>query len=259
MSAPLRPHGLQPLAGGKRADRVFEQLRTRILAGDFASGERLPNERELAEALGVNRASVREALKRLEFLELVEVRHGQGTFVCEPSSSSSLQLVESLLRDAASVTPELMRQLLEFRRDVTVRVVELAARNHTAEQLERARAILERERSEGADPAKALALDLELNRMLGEATGNLLYQLVSNLFTKLVQRLGPLYYNEGRDHARSHQNHERLLDALAARDEAAAREIVEQMLGYSERAITRQVERLSAEGLIGPGSRDSAA
>jgi GntR family transcriptional repressor for pyruvate dehydrogenase complex len=250
---------LEPLGAGNRVDGVFEQLRSRILAGDFPSGERLPNERELAEALGVNRASLREALKRLEFLELVEVRHGQGTFVREPSASSSLQLVETLLRDAATVTPELLRQLLEFRRDVTLRVVELAALNHTGDQLERARLLLERERGAAGDPAQALTLDLELNRLLGEATGNLLYQLVSNLFTKLVQRLGPLYYNEGRDHRRSHVIHERLLDAIAARNAAGARGIVGEMLRYSEQAITAEVQRLDAAGVIGPGSRESAA
>ncbi len=250
---------LEPLATGNRVDRVFEQLRSKILAGEFPSGERLPNERELAEALGVNRASLREALKRLEFLELVEVRHGQGTFVREPSASSSLQLVETLLRDAASVTPELMRQLLEFRRDVTLRVVELAALNHTPDQLERARALLERELAAGDDPERALSLDLELNRLLGEATGNLLYQLVSNLFTKLVQRLGPLYYNAQRDSERSHETHALLLDAIAARDAEAARSIVERMLRYSEDAINAKVASLAAEGLIGPGSRESAA
>ena len=57
---------LEPLGTGNRVDGVFEQLRSRILAGDFPSGERLPNERELAAARGVNRASVREAVKRLE-------------------------------------------------------------------------------------------------------------------------------------------------------------------------------------------------
>lgn len=250
---------LEPLAAGRRSDGVFEQLRSRILTGDLPSGQRLPTERELAEALGVNRASLREALKRLEFLELVEVRHGQGTFVREPSASSALQLVETLLRDAATVTPELMRQLLEFRRDVTLRVVELAAENHTGEQLERARKILERERAAGEDPMKALGVDLELNRLLGEATGNLLYQLVSNLFTKLVERLGPLYYNERRDHARSHETHEQLLEAIAARDGEGARAIVDRMLRYSEAAITQEVERLADEGLIGPDSRESAA
>ena len=68
---------LEPLDSVRRADGVFEQLRSRILSGAFPAGERLPNERDLAAALRVNRGSVREAVKRLEFLELVErIRRG---------------------------------------------------------------------------------------------------------------------------------------------------------------------------------------
>jgi DNA-binding FadR family transcriptional regulator len=93
----------------------------------------------------VNRASVREAVKRLEFLELVDVQHGQGTFVRPLEGSSSLQLIEWLLRDPRTVTPAFMRQLLAFRRDVTLRVVELAALHRSEVQLARAHALLARE------------------------------------------------------------------------------------------------------------------
>jgi GntR family transcriptional repressor for pyruvate dehydrogenase complex len=245
---------LQPLASARRADLVFEQLRGRILSGELGAGGRLPNERDLAQALGVNRASVREALKRLEFLELVDVVHGQGTFVRPFGDSSSLQLIESLLREARTVTPALMRQLLEFRRDVTLRVVELAALRRSEVQLERARAILAEEREVGADPERALALDLEWNRLLGEATGNLMYQLASNLFTKLVAQLGPLYYNRGRDWRRSQETHEELLAAIEEQDAAGARRVLERMLDYSEKAILAEVEHLAASGLIGPAA-----
>jgi GntR family transcriptional regulator, transcriptional repressor for pyruvate dehydrogenase complex len=245
---------LQPLGSGRRADRVFEQLRGRILSGQLDAGARLPNERELASALGVNRASVREAVKRLEFLELVDVVHGQGTFVRPFGGSSSLQLIDSLLRDPRTVTPALMGQLLEFRRDVTLRVIELAALRRSEAQLERARALLTAELAAGDDPTRALAIDLEWNKLLGEATGNLLYQLVSNLFSKLIGQLGPIYYTRARNWHRSHQTHAELLAAVEARDPAAARRVLGEMLEYSETAIRAEVDRLSAAGLIGPAA-----
>ena len=248
---------LEPLGSSRRADEVFERLRSRILSGVFEPGEQLPGERELAEALGVNRASVREALKRLEFLELVEVVHGQGTFVRELGGSSALQLIETLLRDRRTVSRDLMEQILEFRRDVTLRVVELAARNRSVEQLERARSLLEREASEGGDPKSALEIDIEMNALLGEATGNLLYQFVTNLFTKLIRRLGPLYFNEQRHSRRSWETHRQLLEALEHGDAAEARRIIEVMLGYSEAAILREIEQLQASGLIGPDAERS--
>jgi DNA-binding FadR family transcriptional regulator len=145
-----------------------------------------------------------------------------------------------------------MAQILEFRRDNTLRVVELAARNRSSEQLERARALLKREESEGSDPKCALEIDIEMNALLGEASGNLLYQFVTNLFTKLIRRLGPLYFNEQRHAGRSWETHRQLLEALERGDAAEARSIVGVMLGYSEAAILREIEQLQAGGLIGP-------
>jgi GntR family transcriptional repressor for pyruvate dehydrogenase complex len=249
---------LEPVGGEKRVDRVFEQLRSQIVSGAIAAGSQLPNERDLAETLGVNRASVREALKRLEFLELVEVRHGQGTFVQDLSGSSALQVVEAILRDPAVVTRDLLEQLLLFRRHVTLHVIDLAARNRNDEQLARARALFEDELASGRDPKRALEIDLRWNALLGEATGNLMYQLVTNLFTKLVARLGPLYYNEERDHQRSAENHRAMLAAIERRDAATAVRLVEEMLRYSEERILDQVDRLEAAGLIGPAARDRA-
>ena len=243
----------------RRSDGVFQQLRSRILGGALARGERLPNERNLADTFEVNRTSVREAVKRLEYLGLVEVRHGHGTFVKGVWESSSLEVIEALLRDPRTVTLDLLRQILEFRRHITIQVVELAARNHSDEQLERARLLLSKEQDEGTDPARALTLDVELNRLLGEATGNLMYQLVSNLFTKLLHRLGPFYYNESRDFSRSLETHRQLLDAIEARDPGGARRVLEQMLDYSESAIIGEIERLEAEGRIGPQTRPAPA
>ena len=250
---------LKPLASTRRVDGVLERLRSLILTGSYPPGARLPNERDLAGALGVNRSSVREALRWLEFLELIEVRHGQGSFVRDISGSSALQLIEALLRDRRTVTTDLLRQILEFRRHITVHVVELAARNRTPELIERARALLAGEAQAGSDPEAALELDVQMNTLLGEATGNLMYQFLTNLFTKLIRRLGPLYYNDRRDHSRSLETHHQVLDALESGDAAEARRILEIMLSYSEAAILAELERLEAQGLIGPDAPEETS
>ncbi len=246
---------LEPLTPSRRVDGVFEQLRSQILSGAIPSGSRLPNERDLAETLGVNRASVREALRRLEFLELVEVRHGQGAFVQPLTESSSLQVIDAILLDPAVVTRELLVQILEFRRHITLSVVELAARNRTEEQLARARALLEQEQAEGADPKRALEIDLQWNALIGESTANLMYRLLTNLFTKLVARLGPLYYNEDRDHRRSMENHRAMLASIERHDAEGACSLVEEMLRYSEERILEAAERLEDAGVIGGAAR----
>src|SRR5438067_3426093 len=72
-----------PLSRTSVPDQVFAQLREAILLGRYRPGERLPPQRALAAELEVNMASVREALKRLEQLRLVEVRHGDATRVLD--------------------------------------------------------------------------------------------------------------------------------------------------------------------------------
>ena len=249
---------LEPLGNVRRAEGVFEQIRSRIFSGAYPAGSRLPNERDLASALHVNRASLREALKRLEYLELVEVRHGQGTFVRDVAGSSALQVIETLLHDPRTVTCDLLRQLLAFRRHVVLHVVELAASHRTEAHLDHARALLAAEERDGHDPDRALEIDLEMNALLGDASCNLMYQLVTNLFTKLVRRLGPLYYNAQRDHRRSLEAHRALLAALEHRAAADARRILEVILVYSEEKILREAERLQAASMIGPGAANTA-
>ena len=250
---------LERLATPRRVEGIVERLRSLILTGAYSPGGRLPNERDLAAALGVNRGSVREALQQLEFLELIEVRHGQGSFVREISGSSALQLVEALLRDRRTVTRDLLAQILEFRRHITIHVVEMAALHRTPQLLERARRLLAEEDRVGSDPAQALEVDVEMNVLLGQATGNLMYQFLSNLFAKLIRRLGPLYYNDRRDHARSLRTHRALLAALEAGDPGRARHVLEEMLRYSEESILAQAEQLEAEALIGPNAREDAS
>jgi DNA-binding FadR family transcriptional regulator len=173
--------------------------------------------------------------------------------------SSALQLIEAILCDRSLVTTELLRQLLEFRRHITAQVVELAARNHSEDQLARARALVERESMAGANPRTALEIDIQMNLLLGEATGNLMYQLLCNMFTRLLEHLGPIYFNERRSHVRSFETHRELLDALERRDPQAARETLETMLEYSEESILSHAERLEAEGIIGPRAREAGS
>ena len=98
-----------------------------------------------------------------------------------------------------------------------------------------------------------------MNTLLGEATGNLMYQFLINLFTKLLKQLGPLYYNERRNFQLSLRTHRALLAALEAGDPPAARRVLEEMFDYSEAAILSEARRLEAAGLIGPTAREASA
>ncbi|MEA2291727.1 MAG: hypothetical protein QOF17_747, partial [Solirubrobacteraceae bacterium] len=90
-----------PLRIAQRYEQVVQRLRADIAAGRLAAGERLPSERELARALGVGRASVREALGVLGNLGLVETRPGSGSFVAADAGARLAGATAELPHDAS--------------------------------------------------------------------------------------------------------------------------------------------------------------
>src|SRR2546426_11618877 len=97
---------LRPVGKQRVAEEIVEQLRSPILKGSFAPGDKLPPERKLAEELGVNRASLREAIKKLEHIGLVKTRQGEGTRVLDWMQTASLELVRHLVERGS---PEILR------------------------------------------------------------------------------------------------------------------------------------------------------
>src|SRR5512147_1770870 len=97
MARTTRQPKLTPIPRKSLSDAVFEQLRDQIVNGQMQPGSPLPAERILCEALGVNRSSVREGLRRLQQAGLVAVRHGGASQVLDYHGSAGLDLLESLL------------------------------------------------------------------------------------------------------------------------------------------------------------------
>ena len=101
-------------------DEVVAQIRRKILDGSFAPGERLPAEREIASSLRVNRSSIREALKKLEQLRLVEIQRGSGARVRD-AEHASFEIVSSLIAEgaeseAAGVLEKLLGETIKSQR-----------------------------------------------------------------------------------------------------------------------------------------------
>src|SRR5512134_275716 len=118
---------LKPVEKQRVAEEIVEQLRSLILTGQSPPGAKLPPERELSKKLGVNRASLREALKKLEHLGLVRIRQGDGTRVQNFMETGGIELVSYLLPLAPTSHPDLIRDTLEFRRIFGREVSRLAA------------------------------------------------------------------------------------------------------------------------------------
>ncbi|OBI33234.1 FadR/GntR family transcriptional regulator [Mycolicibacter sinensis] len=108
-------------------EHVFEQIMSDVLSGEMAPGEVLPNERRLAEVLGVSRPAVREALSRLNAAGLVEIRHGDATTVRDYRRHAGLDLLPRLVLRGDAPDLAVVRSIMEARLHNGPKVAELAA------------------------------------------------------------------------------------------------------------------------------------
>lgn len=174
-------------AATKRAlvsDQVFERLSAQILAGHYAPGEKLPTQRALAADIGVNMASVREAVKRLEQLNLVEVRHGDAMRVSDWRTDGGLDVAAHLLFAAGGVDRSMMAALLEARRLMLTEAARLAAERRSDDQAAELDALAGRI-ADTSDAAAAQMLDLAFMTELVDASGNVVFVLILNTVRRI--------------------------------------------------------------------------
>jgi GntR family transcriptional repressor for pyruvate dehydrogenase complex len=218
------------------SDQVFRILSEQILGGRYEPGEKLPTQRALAADLGVNMASIREAVKRLEQLQLVEVRHGDAMRVRDWREEGGLDVVAHLLFRAGAADTETLAALLEARRLMLQEAARLAAERRSDAQAGRLRATAEAIAS--ADGAEAVQiLDFAFMTELVEASGNVVFRLILNN----VRRL---YFEHAESFAALASGPDLLIplyaraaEAVSAGDTATAAATVGELAGEQERRL----------------------
>jgi GntR family transcriptional repressor for pyruvate dehydrogenase complex len=149
--------------------QVARQLLAYLLeSGQARVGQKLPAERELVEIFGVGRSSVREALKSLSLLGLLEIRQGDGTYVRSPSSDLLPQVIEWGLMLSEHKTAE----MLEARRVIEVAAAELAAVRRTESELAVLQAHLEGMRENIKSPPGWVEHDVQFHLAIARAAHN---------------------------------------------------------------------------------------
>ncbi|NUS95709.1 MAG: FadR family transcriptional regulator [Nocardia sp.] len=118
---------LKRIARRSVPDEIYDQLVDDVLTGELAPGSALPAERQLAEALGVSRPTVREAVQRLARAGLVEIRQGGSTMVRDPRRSGGLELLPRLILRGGRLDHSVVRSILETRASLGREVAGLAA------------------------------------------------------------------------------------------------------------------------------------
>ncbi|HEY8080348.1 MAG TPA: GntR family transcriptional regulator [Labilithrix sp.] len=217
---------LAPVARSSVVDAVADRLRNEILAGRVAAGSRLPSERELSLALGVNRLTLRAALARLEAMGLVSTRHGSGTEVAswrERAGLEALAMVLSSLQTGEPAWVELLTSLLEVRRILVSEAIALAAVRHTEEDLAQMRAIAKDLATRIHDPLAFAKGDLMFQRAVIRATRNVGLELMLNSFVRFPEELPDLVAQLYDRRDESIALYDAVIELVKAGDGAAAR------------------------------------
>jgi GntR family transcriptional repressor for pyruvate dehydrogenase complex len=211
---------VEPIRRESLAAEIARRLVDYLLSGGIEPGARIPSERQLAEAFGVGRSAVREAIAALTLIGLIEVRHGDGTYLKRPDSPLLPQVVEwgLLLGEPRTI------DLVEARQMIEVDIVGLAAARRTEEDvadLARILGRMERESRPGAASAAFVDADVAFHLRLAEAARNsALRDVLSGIQALLRAWIGRVIAQGSVDI--SYGEHVPIFDAVRAGDVAAA-------------------------------------
>jgi GntR family transcriptional repressor for pyruvate dehydrogenase complex len=225
---------IQPAQKITLIESVTEQLLALIRDGHLKPGDALPSERELMEQLHVGRSSVREALRNLATMRVIEVRPGRGAFVRTPLSAD---LVPShALR--ALIHRDAMMEIVEAREVLEVEMAAMAAERAGADDLARIAGILAAMEQAIGDPEESLALNARFHLAVAEAAHNaVLLKMLRSVRDYLDQQLREMSQSEQlmRDALAGHHH---IYACIRTGERACAADAMRGHLG----AVRRQVQ-----------------
>jgi GntR family transcriptional regulator, transcriptional repressor for pyruvate dehydrogenase complex len=174
---------LTPIARTTLTADIYRKLVGHIIRGVWKPGARIPPERQLGQLLGVGRASLREALKALEIMGLIETRLGDGTYVCQRSEFLSRPLLWAITSSSETE----IHELVEARKLIETELAALAAERATADDLKQIGAQLDRMEHSLQSRSEFLQADIEFHLAIGQAAHNRILMNALNLIRNLLQ------------------------------------------------------------------------
>ncbi|MGH3655779.1 MAG: FadR/GntR family transcriptional regulator [Micromonosporaceae bacterium] len=201
-------------------DEAIEKIKAMIVSGELGPGDRLPKEADLSQRLGLSRNSLREAVKALSVIGVLDVKQGSGTYVTS--------LAPNLLLDVLSFVLDFHRddtvlEFLEVRRILEPAATAKAARLMTDEQIADVRSLLDE--LPASPPIEALvANDIEFHRRIALAAGNaVMCSLLDGLSGPTLRARVWRGLTQENAVARTREQHAAICDAIAARQPEVAR------------------------------------
>lgn len=212
------------------SDSIISQIQDMILEGSLKPGERLPSERELAESLSVSRPSVREAMRSLQSLGIIEIRSGEGTFLNDNISILSDHFKMNYLLKKFSIL-----ELIEARKVLEGEIVALAARNATQENKDMLEEIHKETIKNQNDIEAFLRSDFAFHLAIAEASQNMFLKEMLNTTRDLLLEANVYVVKKPGQIETAIRSHGNILKAIKEGDAGqAAREMLYHMKTIEE-------------------------
>ncbi|KAA9162626.1 FadR family transcriptional regulator [Amycolatopsis acidicola] len=164
--------GWAPVRKVRTHEQVIAQIQEKILGGELTVGAKLPSERELVEALGVSRSSVREALRALEAMGIIEAQGGSGRDSGSVISGRSTEALGNLLRLHVVLAGISLEELVDIRVQLERHAVSGAAEHRSEEDIEHLRSVVGSMRPEQVSSTEFNELDTEFHVSIARASSN---------------------------------------------------------------------------------------
>jgi GntR family transcriptional regulator, transcriptional repressor for pyruvate dehydrogenase complex len=211
---------LSPLPSGDRAETVMRAIADFIARSNLQPGSRLPTERQMMTSLAVGRSTVREVIRKLQALGVVQSRKGSGTYLVRPLSADAVHL--PLTIDASTLRDRLL-QTLDVRRGLEVEASALAAQRRTAADVAIMAERLDEMERVHLEKGTAGREDLAFHLAIYDATHNPLFGQLLEQMREAFERFWDKPFDRPDFARRSFPFHRELFEAIRAGDEATAR------------------------------------
>ncbi len=233
-----QPADFGTVARSALAEQITDRILQMIKERQLKPGDRLPAERDLAVMMNVGRPALREALRALAMMNVIEIRQGAGAYVTELETARLIEHLDFVF----SLDDSTILDLFDARKIVEVGIIELAAQRITDEDIVELEANLQRSRASVHDADEFLYADLELHTLIARIARN----PILLRFMESIHQLGLASRRRtGRLSGVTEQSltdHRRIIEALKARDSRAAREAMLSHLGNVEKRLKQLVE-----------------
>jgi GntR family transcriptional repressor for pyruvate dehydrogenase complex len=235
MAAPTKVE-FEAIRRNKVYEEVARQIQNHILE-HLNPGDVLPPERELAQKFAVSRGSVRDAIRSLELIGLLEPRQGMGTVVREPSADALVSPLAAVIVQKR----KLVGELLDVRQIIEPPLARRAALHATADQIAEMEQILERQGEKVQRGEMSIEEDNEFHYSIALAADNsVVLRIVDVLMDLLRETRERSLQTEGR-REKSLAGHRRILAALKLHDPAASEAAMRQHLEEIENIVLRKL------------------